>query len=145
MRIFYIALMLLIGVSGCAVAPTPTPAPTGEWVWVNPELYGKADQGEITSAELRYEFLTVKSTCKVESLKIPVPSPSCSTIPYTCNPYTNFCTQPYQKCDYSSVNEAKKAKLEIFQICMWKSGWEQVWQPYNEKNTAPLSEDIKKE
>lgn len=129
-------LLVVVGLlTGCATVEKPT----GEWVWTHPELYAQAAAGEISEAELNHKFVISKSKCKIESLKIPVPSPSCTQPPrQDCTGKTGFALvfcqsyTPPQRCDYSAVNAAKNAQIEVLNSCMQLAGWNRVWQPYQE-------------
>lgn len=118
--------------------------PTGEYRWKNYTLQSRIDTRELTLAELNANRLVTESECKMEMLKIPIPAPSCSTIPPPdCSMHTNPFTrtacenqrelngiQSKQKCDYSSVNLAKKNQKEFFTACMGAKGWQKVWHEY---------------
>ena len=129
---------IVLILQGCSSAPKidEVEAPKGRWLWVNPELYSKQFSGEISEKEVDYKFTISKNQCKVESLQVPVPSPSCYVIPApNCAGMTGFAlgfcrsTPPREQCDYSSVNAAKDAQFEIFKACMQVDGWERKWVP----------------
>jgi len=67
----------------------------------------------------------------MESYKVPIPPPSCVQPPKDdCSNKTGiakgFCQgyTPPMKCDYSSVNEAKRNQTEVFKNCMVANGWQ---------------------
>ena len=85
---------------------------------------------------MNYRFIKTKNTCKIDSLKVPIPSPSCYVVPAPdCSYYNGFARgacmaqDPREVCDYSSVNTAKNAQNEIFEACMQLEGWIKVWKP----------------
>jgi len=129
-----IGIALLFQACGTTAKPK---APTGEWVYKNAILENKVINGELSRKELRYRFIKTKNICKIDSLKVPIPSPSCYVIPKpNCNGLTGFSlgycrgTPAREKCDYSSVNTAKNAQNEIFEACMEIEDWKKIWQPF---------------
>ncbi len=149
MKKLLILILPLIGLFGCAAQKT-TPEPTGKYVWTHPELYKQADFGKVSEAELDHEFLVAKSTCKIEKLKLPIPSPSCSTIPApSCSGLTGFALgmcqsrSSYQKCNYSSVNAARDAQNEIYESCMGLEGWKQKWVEFNRNEKQEVIQEAK--
>lgn len=132
-------LLIIFGVlflSGCAGKQVPqSDKPEGKFVWENPELYEKLYSGIISSKELDHKFIMSKNLCKIQSLQIAVPSPSCTQAPrQSCDGLTGFsagfCSSysPPPTCNYSSVDAAKDAQKEIFNSCMSIDGWVSVWQ-----------------
>ena len=114
------AAIILFLLSACASEPVVPPAPQGEYQWNNPELYQKVRLGKMTNAELTYESTIAKNTCKIESLKIPIPSPSCTQPPrQDCTGLGGFAlgycqgNTPQPRCDYSATNAARDAQIEI--------------------------------
>lgn len=136
---FFIASLILI--AGCVNSPSsvtdPNAAPSkpaGEWLWTNPELYALSKSGDLSQAELDHAFTLSKNKCKIQALQVSIPSPSCSTIPApNCSGMTGFALgmclsqRPTQQCNYSSVNAAEEAQVEIFESCLGIEGWEKEW------------------
>jgi len=136
-KVIIFAVMCIV-ITGCQ---SPKRAKvTGEYVWKNNDLYSMKANGEITEAELDHKFIIAKSLCKIESLKVPIPSPSCSARPVTsCAGLTGLAlgmcqgsqaSSNNQICDYSSVYAAQDAQIEIFASCMIISGWERIWESF---------------
>ena len=132
-----IAIAILF--QACGVEPKPN-RPTGEWVYSNKILEAKVSTGELSKKELKYKFIETKNKCKIDSLKVAIPSPSCYVVPAPdCTGLTGFSKgfcqsqRPQEKCDYSSVNAAKNAQNEIFEACMEIEDWKKVWQPYKKE------------
>jgi hypothetical protein len=122
--------------SGCS---TPHHQPTGEYVWINHNLYEQQEKGDITSADLDHEYLIAQSKCKIQSLQIPIPSPSCTARQVTsCAGLAGLALGMCQGaqvnnspvCDYSASNAAVEAQDQIYSSCMVLDGWDRVWQPY---------------
>lgn len=114
--------------SGCTTFEKYTLEPLGANYYVNPGLPKMPD------ADLQLVLSKEKGECNVEAYKLQIPSPSCSTIPApSCVGLTGFALglcrgqQPYQTCNYSSVNAAKEAQTEIFKNCMIAKGWSNEW------------------
>lgn len=111
--------------SGCATTyQTVQLDSLGESYWTNSQLL------HLQSSDFQLEFSKVKGKCNVEAYKLPVPSPSCVQPPrQDCTGLTGFALgfcqshTPQMKCDYSGVNAAKNARVEIFSSCMQASGW----------------------
>ena len=134
-------VLLSVLITGCASQPDSQPSappqPPGEYKWRNEQLYAQADAGIIQEAQLKHEFVLANNTCKIESLKVPVPSPSCTQPPrQDCTGLTGFALgfcrsyAPQPRCDYSSVNAAREAQSEIYNSCMVLRGWTKTWMPY---------------
>ena len=134
--VHFVASAAILG--GCIAQPvTQKKEPKGKYVWTNEVLYAKADNGELSENELDMIYIKDKNTCNIESLKIPVPAPSCTTIPAPdCSGQSGFglglCRSQtaYQKCDYSSVNAAKEAQDSIYGSCMAIAGWQRIWRSF---------------
>lgn len=133
--------LLSMILTGCATVgqQQEQTKPAGEFQWRNDKLYSAADRGELSSSELNHEFVTAQSQCKIEALKIPVPSPSCTQPPkQDCTGKTGFslgmCQRyvPNPRCDYSSVNAAYDAQNQVFESCMGLKGWSKIWVPFDE-------------
>lgn len=135
-KIFLLILLL----TGCTSnVQILSDKPKGKWVWINPALYKQVDSNAITNDEFDHKFVVSKNLCKIESLKVPVPSPSCTQPPRrNCSGLTGFaaglCSSytPRVRCDYSSVNAAKNAQVEILKSCMKVAGWEKIWELFKE-------------
>lgn len=124
---------ICINSTGCVSTPPP---PKGDWLWVSPTQEQKVSRGELSSAEAKHEFVVDSNTCKIEGLKVPLPSPSCTQLPkQDCSNLTGYqlgyCLTytPQPRCDYSSLNAAQNAQKEIFNSCMAIKGWELKWFP----------------
>lgn len=132
MRAFATSIALLL--LGCGTQQAVKPS--GEYKWENRELYSKLARGETTNSRVDHDFVIAKNTCKVDALKVPIPSPSCTQPPrQDCFGKTGFALglcqtyTPSPQCDYSSVNAAYSAQGEIFDSCMMLQGWKKVWEP----------------
>lgn len=124
-----LVFILPIFILGCTKFTKETLPPLRENVYSNPAFLG------LPRADQNLELSKAKGNCNVEAYKLQIPSPSCSTMPApNCAGLTGFAQgfcrgqQPYQKCDYSSVNAAKAAQVEIFNNCMIASGWLLSWE-----------------
>ena len=131
----FIALLAALLMTGCG-SSQKNKKPTGEYVWTHPVLESKVNEGQITDKEAQHKFNIIKNKCKIEALKIPIPSPSCYAVQRNCSGLTGFAagfcrgSGPIKRCNYSSVNAAEKAQVEIYDSCMAIDGWQKVWQPY---------------
>lgn len=131
-----IVFLLALSFIGCATnqvkqAEPVTPAP--KMVWSHEQLYEDARSGKIQWSEVDQRFLIDSETCKVQALQLPIPSPSCSTIPAPdCSGQVGFmlgacrAQTSYQKCDYSAVHAAYDAQNKIRHSCMVIKGWKWV-------------------
>jgi hypothetical protein len=124
----FVAVIGFILVAGCAHHPS------GTYQWRNDDLYAKIDSGTVSREQADHEFLIAKSACKIEALKVPVPSPSCTQVPpCTRTGYQlGLCAEvaaTAQHCNYSSVNAATEAQGEIFESCLFLAGWRKIWVP----------------
>lgn len=143
LQILIVATSLLL--YGCASPPQKT-KPKGEWIWSNYPLYQQADNGEISEQEVDYRFTVDKSKCKIESLKVPVPSPSCYVVPAMDCGSGTFSSAvcrgwgPTTDCDYSSVDIALDAREDIYIACMGLTGWQRQWVPDGAKPIRPPSQ-----
>ncbi|TVU79884.1 hypothetical protein FQP85_22085 [Pseudoalteromonas neustonica] len=125
---FIVAITL---VTGCASTNDRASQPAQKTkVWVNPALEKKSNQGEISGSEKQTIFNSAKSSCKMETLKIHVPSPSCVQPPrQDCSGLTGFskgfCQSytPPPNCDYSAQNQAYSAQEQFFDLCMNRAGF----------------------
>jgi len=136
MKKIFTLIAVTILFQACGGTPKPK-KPAGEWIYSNSILEAKVLTGKLSKKELKYKFIKTKNICKIDSLKVPIPSPSCYVVPApNCAGLTGFskgfCESqgPEEKCDYSSVNSAKNAQNEIFEACMEIEDWKKVWQPY---------------
>lgn len=127
---------------GCAVQTNSLPEPQGEYKWRR----STTDVDWVSESELRHEFIVATNTCKIEALKIPVPSPSCTQPPRKdCTGLSGFARgfclgyTPQRQCDYSATNTARRAQVEIYESCMILRGWEKVWVPWD--NTTIQRDD----
>lgn len=123
--------------TGCLSIPTKD-VPEGEFSWDNSKLYGLAEEGNTTWAEVRHQFLIDKNTCKIESLKVSIPSPSCTQAHIQdCSKLSGISVGLCQSqsrtpnCDFSSVNAAYDAQDEIFESCLAVKGWEKSWSHFD--------------
>ena len=121
-------------ISGCANQPLQ---PKGEFKWENDILYSELEAGKVTPEQIKHKFVIAKNTCRIDALKVPIPSPSCTQPPrQDCTGQTGFALgfcqgyTPGPECDYSSVKAAKAAQEEIFESCMSLSGWIKIWVPF---------------
>lgn len=121
-------LIFTASLAGCTTFPEYALEPFEESYWDNRDLVN------VSPADFRFEFSKAKGECNVQAYSHQIPSPSCSTIPASsCIGLTGFALglclgqQPYQTCDYSSVNAAKNAQDEIFKNCMIAKGWSMLW------------------
>ena len=84
-----------------------------------------------TATESRKELFEADNTCRIEALKVPVPSPACSSPPtHSCGGLTGWqlavCQTEQERsprCDYSSVDAAVAAQREVHTRCMALRGW----------------------
>ena len=125
---------LVVLLAGCAA-----PAPKKHWEWWNQELVDQGKAGQIGIDEAKKRASLDFNTCKIESLKIPIPSPACTTPAYQdCSQVgggvfggmaQGMCRNQQQQpvCDYSSVNDAREARGETFDACMATKGWQKKW------------------
>jgi hypothetical protein len=130
-------LLCAMILAGCTTYEKHTLEPLGYSYYFNPALKN------LSESEFQYEFSKVKGECKMEAYKLQIPSPSCSTIPApNCTGLTGFALglcqgqQPYQKCDYSSVNAAEAAQTEIYENCLTAKGWDTAWKNGAGTNTS---------
>ena len=127
-------LALIVFLQSCASQPKKE-EPKGEWLWYHSELYSKLTSEQITNKEVDYIFTVARNKCKIEGLKVSIPSPSCYVVPANCEGLTGFARGfcrgigPKEKCNYSSVIAAKEAQTEITEACMELNGWELQWKP----------------
>jgi hypothetical protein len=128
-------VLTAIILTGCVVNPLPTPKPTGKFVWTNAPMVSDLQSGVMSYKEWQHKFVIAESLCTIESLQIPIPSPSCTTTQARdCSGMTGvalgMCQAPRlgQQCNYSSVNAAKQAQEKVFNSCMFISDWELIWQ-----------------
>ena len=134
-------LSIIFLVAGCAATNTE---PAGKWVWINPALYDQANAEAITDAQLNHAFVVAKNTCKIQALQVPIPSPSCTQPPkQDCSSMAErfgkgFCKgyNPGPTCDRTAVVAAQEAQVEIYDSCMFLSGWERDWEPFSESPIA---------
>ena len=127
-------LLLLVSlVTGCLSNPVKK-APEGEYKWSNKKLYDSAEKGLTSWKEVDHQFVVDTNTCKIEALKIPIPSPSCTqAYRRDCSGLQGFAAGICQsqsnkpRCDYSSVNAAYDAQKEIKESCLILRGWEKKW------------------
>ena len=128
MKRFILSLVLGVLVGGCAT--TAKQEPHGNWIWTH-RTYG-------SGSDQNHKYVVAKNTCKIESLTIPIPSPSCVSAPaygcedvdYSKNGFQQgFCRgqPPRLICDDSSVKSAKKAQTDVFNSCMAVEGWSARW------------------
>lgn len=124
------SLFVLTGCAVMKVAPKSSVEAGLSYFWASDELSRAVDDGVITYAEQKHEFLIRSNMCTIESKKVSIPSPSC-TQPQRqdCSGLigasAGFCKSftPQPRCDYSSVNAAYRAQKEIFNSCMALGGW----------------------
>ena len=142
------SLFLLLLMTACQSTTAPQ-KPTGVWQWDNAEIREKERNGELTNAQASHQFTTEKSKCRIEGLKIPIPSPSCTQPPkQDCYHLTGvakgFCQGyvPQPRCDYSSVNAAKDAQFEVYNSCMNVAGWTRRWVTNSELDLSDNTESI---
>jgi len=136
----FIVLFSVLLVTACQSTTTP-PKPTGVWQWDNVDVKAKERSGELTNAQASHQFTIEKSKCRIEGLKIPTPSPSCTQPPrQDCSHLTGFSKgfcqgyTPQPRCDYSSVNAATDAQFEVYNSCMNVAGWTRRWVTNSEIN-----------
>jgi hypothetical protein len=136
-RLFCGAAVVMVMLSGCTIYEKYTLEPLGASYDVNRSL------PKMPEADFQLMHSKAKGECKVEAYKLQIPSPSCSTIPApSCDGLSGFALgfcrgqQPYQTCDYSSVNAAKEAQSEIFKNCMVVKGWSTEWVKGEGANTS---------
>ncbi len=151
---------LVLTLTGCQTTAQKQEKPTGEWRWYNKSSITNVMAGVITREEYEHKFTVDKNICKMESLKIPIPSPSCTQPPkMDCTGKTGavlgFCSTyvPPRQCDYSSVTEAYKSRTEILESCFVVAGYEKDWfdfteQQVNQKfkfgiSNRPLTKEIR--
>jgi hypothetical protein len=120
------------------------PAPQGIWDWINPDLEASVSAGTTSRPQADHDFVVAKNTCKIEALKLPIPSPACwQPPPQDCTGKVGFdlgfCQgyRPRARCDYSAVNAARQAQDEIFRSCMSLRGWSPVWVPEGTPRLGP--------
>ncbi|MAE02299.1 hypothetical protein [Pseudoalteromonas lipolytica] len=125
-------LILVSLITGCnSTSNNPNNIqPVEENVWTSPTLSKRVSSGEITRSEELAIFNDSRASCKIESLKISVPSPSCVQPPrQDCSGLTGFskgfCQSytPPPNCDYSAQNQAYAAQKQVFDLCMNKLGF----------------------
>jgi hypothetical protein len=123
-RLLLGATIVMVMLLGCTTYEKHTLEPLGANYYVNRSLQ------KMPEADFQLMLSKAKGECKVEAYKLQIPSPSCSTIPApNCDGLSGFALgfcrgqQPYQTCDYSSVNAAKEAQSEIFKNCMIAKEW----------------------
>jgi hypothetical protein len=140
--ILTIAICLIC--AGCGPHMGPSTNLKGEWRWTNDDLSAQRDSGSISTEQAQHEFTVVSSKCRIEALRIPIPSPSCTQPPrQDCAGMTGFalgfCRSfiPPPQCDYSSVNAAKSAQFEVFESCLTLNGWRKVWVSYEQTLEKP--------
>lgn len=133
---------IALGVVACASKVPPRPA--GAWEWVNADLEASVAAGATARPQADHEFVVASNTCRIEALKVPIPSPACWQPPrQDCTGKVGFdlgfCQgyRPPPRCDYSAVNEARRAQDEIFRSCMSLRGWSPVWVPSGTPPHAP--------
>lgn len=128
-------LSVLVSIMLIGCASTAPPEPTGKFVWTNAPMVSDLQSGVMTYKEWQHKFVLAESLCTIESLQIPIPSPSCTANQRPdCSGMRGvalgMCQAPTygQRCNYSSVNAAKDAQEKVFNSCMFISDWEIVWQ-----------------
>ena len=109
MKIFLLIIIILL--TGCSINPK------GEWKWVH----------QSPSANFQKDHME----CTIESNKIFIPSPSCTSVH---NPWckTEYCQTTVMSCDYSSKNIAIGQRNETYRMCMNLRHWEKKFFPYKQ-------------
>ncbi len=135
----YIFIALIITITGCSNIPKnkevyAEPDFGGNWEWENDHLLQALSDQVITSEEYFHEETLALSQCEIESLQVPIPSPSCVQPPrQDCSGLSGFAAgfcksyTPALKCDYTAVNSAKESQHKIMDSCMKIKGWREVW------------------
>jgi len=141
MKIFVLALTLLM--AGCVVNldNQKSQEPQGEYKWVNDEAFDAYHAGKLSFEEVDHKFIVAKAECSIESNKIPIPPPSCTQRPrQDCSGLSGFAlgfcqsgaASGGQDCNYASVNAAYRAQDEVFNSCMTLKGWREKWFPFEQ-------------
>lgn len=104
--------------------------------WSHHELYQKAHDGLLSAADLDRAFELSQSRCKIESMKIAVPPPSCVQRQVEgCFGLSGMALGRCQAlrdsqrslgqlaCDNSAATAAYEAQDSIFENCMVVEGW----------------------
>lgn len=86
-----------------------------------------------------------QNECEIESLKIPIPSPSCVAVQRVdclnvrqlerqeCLLSNNRkSNRPKVVCDYYSIEKAEASQVSVYKSCMALNGWQEVWQEYEQ-------------
>jgi hypothetical protein len=142
------SLICLLFIAGCQSTEQNASKPTGEYKWEHKELYSALDRGEVKRADVENQFYQLNSKCENESLKVSIPSPSCTQPPkQSCAGLTGFSLGfcqgyvPPPVCDYSSVNAAYSAQSRVYDNCMTLGGWAKTWVPYDKDGNPILTND----
>lgn len=121
-------VLFFLFLTGCVSTPRE---PEFQYVYRNAALRAQIESGSLSSVEYDNLFYRAVSTCQIQAFQIPIPSPSCSTIPAPdCTGLVGFalgmCRSqlPTQRCDYSSVNAARFAQEQVLLNCMRLQGWQ---------------------
>ncbi|MDC5806564.1 hypothetical protein OPW36_05535 [Vibrio europaeus] len=106
-------------------------------------FWNNVNLSNLSESEFQFEFSKAKAACKVESLKLTIPSPSCVQPPKSdCTGLSGFelgfCRSfvPPVKCDYTAVNYAKRAQEEIYSNCLISKGWQLDWREGTGSDTS---------
>lgn len=145
MKLFYfLILMLMVACSSNPrVINSEQQAPKQEVIWVNKEKFMRLKTNDITTQQYKDFYKTSVARCKIESLKIQIPSPSCYSLPPDdCSGKEGFSkgwcegrNRHKTRCDYTAVNAAKNSQRQVYKLCMELEGWTQA--PKNNRKPEP--------